>query len=263
MDEELWFEEEIFPADTTVGIVAKGIKSLDAQQLAEVIGQSELEHLTKGQRDTYAERFAAGLKAAVLAYEPLARRVVPGEAALPGAEFARGALYQIRLGMQYELPEAYLQAGCRFRKIWCRAYLGSHCPSAPRVLDMAPDHVYEGERRTVRVEAKPALKWNDVEASLGSVATDIQIGVISPATVAFELPDPHWEMTERQREIRGRYHFWLLLDMPEDCDPAGVWLTVLGEGDVYAPKVVAPLGPKQRARVALPPRTLADMAARG
>ncbi|WP_095044986.1 hypothetical protein [Candidatus Promineifilum breve] len=263
MDEELWFEEEIFPAAMTAADVAKGIQRLDPQQLAEATGRPELESLTKGQRDSYAERFAAGLKGRVLAYEPLARRVVPGQAALPGAEFARGALYQIRLGMQYKLLDSYVQAGCRFRKIWCRAYLGTNCPSAPRVLDMAPDHIYEGERRTVRVEAKPALKWNDVEASLGSAATDIQIGVISPATVAFELPDPHWEMTERQHEIRGRYHFWLLIDVPDDCDPTGVWLTVLGEGDVYAPKVVAPLGPKQRARVSLPPRTLADVLVRG
>ena len=263
MDEELWFEEEIVPAATTPADVAKGIKSLDPQQLAEITGQPELKNLTKGQRDSYAERFAAGLKGSVRAYKPLGRRVASDAAELPGAEFARGRLYQIRLGMEYELPESYVKAGCRFRKIWCRVFLSADGSAAPRVLDMAPDHVYEGERRTVRVEAKPALKWQGVEASLGSAATDIRIGVISPATVAFTLPDPHWEMTERENEIRGRYHFWLLLDVPEGCDPAEVRLAVMGEGDVYAPRVVAPLGPKQRARDRLQTRTLGEMLGEG
>ena len=116
----------------------------------------------------------------------------------------------------------------------------------------------------MRVEAKPALKWAEVEASLGSVATDVQLGVVSAATVAFAGRDerqPEWEMTEQKHEIRGRYHFWLLLDLPDTCRPEGVRLALLGEGDVRTPLGLAPMGPRSRTRDRQPVMTLARMLA--
>lgn len=262
MDEDLWFEEEIGPAEETLETLDKTIKGLAPEALAAAVGEPALNDLTKGQQAQYARAFAVGLRGSVLAARPLARPVSPGDTSLPGAAFARGDLYLVRLGVEYRLPERYLDAGCRFRKVWCRAYLSADGPPFPRVLDMAPDRVYQGGPRTVRVEAKPALKWAEVEASLGSVATDVQFGVVSAATVAFAGRDerqPEWEMTEQKHEIRGRYHFWLLLDLPDGCRPEGVRLALLGEGDVRTPLGLAPMGPRSRTRDRQPVMTLARM----
>lgn len=264
MGDNLWFKEDILPLAVSTDDLAKGLKALDPRQLAEATGQAAVTDMTKGQRADFAETFASGLRGTVLAQRPRARRIAVEEAGsmAAGAAFARGDLYLVRLGMEFELPEEYREARCRFAKAWCRAYISASGPDLPRVLDIAPDHLYEGGPRFVKVEVKPALKLNEVEASLGGVGTDIQIGRVSPATVGYLGGDeraPHWKMTEKEREIDGRYHFWLVLDVPRSCDPVRVRLALLGEADVRTPLNVTGLIPRDRARAEHQVTTLAKM----
>lgn len=268
MDEVLWFKEPIFPLASRAEALAEGLKGLDAGDLAEAMGDDALADMSKAQRAAYVEGFTGQLRGAVSAYQPRARRVATaGEAGAmaDSAALAQGDLYLVRLGVEFELeklPQPYQKARCRFAKVWCRAFVSSSCAPPPRVLDIAPDQVYEGGPRFVRVEAKPALAWGDVEASLGSAATDVQIGRIGPATVGFLGPDerePHWKVSEKERAIEGRYHFWLLLDAPPACDPASVRLGLLGEADVVASRMTLGLIPTSRVRSEAQVMTLARM----
>ena len=268
MDEELWFEEEILPLAAQAGALAAGLKALEPEELAEAMGEDTLAGMTKAQRAEYAEEFARDLRGTVLAYRPRARRLTAAEEAgamAPGVAFARGDLYLVRLGMEFELenlPEKYRKARCRFVKAWCRAYVSGRGPDLPRVLDIAPDQVYEGGPRFVRVEAKPALSWADAEASLGSVATDLQLGHVSPATVGYlgkDEREPHWKLSEKERAIEGRRHFWLLLETPPGYDPAAARLALLGEADVRSPLSILGLIPRSRARTDAQAMTLAEM----
>ena len=77
MDEDLWFKEEIGPAEETLETLDKTIKGLAPEALAAAVGEPALNDLTKGQQAQYARAFAVGLRGSVLAARPLARPVSP------------------------------------------------------------------------------------------------------------------------------------------------------------------------------------------
>lgn len=270
MDTGLWFEEDIAPAEGALQSEIEGLKGLDPAQLAATLAGEELETLPKGARAARIEAFVRQeLRDRIGVHQPVARRVTGGEAlpdpaaAVGGAvAFAQGAPYLVRLGVEFDLTETLQAKGYHYQKLWCRVKLRADYPPYPRLLDMAPDKLFRGGPRLVRVEAKPALTWAEAEASLGSVAGDVQLGVVTAAVLAFRTPDdrePYWEITERDEELRGQHHFWLLLDLPPGCDPAGVRLGVLGEGDLRGHFGRLPLGPKVRAWEQRPSKSLAAM----
>ena len=275
MDEELWFEEEIGPAESTLQAAAAGVKGLDAAAWARVADESaelgpllgSLEGLTKAQRAAAVEAYARErLKGIIRVFRPgvvalAAGATGTGSDALP---YARGDAYLVRLSVEFDLPEELKAARYRYKKVYCRAELTADDDAChPTVLEVYPDRLFQGGPRTVKVEFKPALTWHEVEAGLGSATTDVQVGVVAPATVGF-LGDhqraPYWEMTEQQQEIRGRYHFWFVLDLPTGCDLNGMRLGVLGEGDLRFHLGPFPMGPKRRQREGeMQPIRLADV----
>jgi len=274
MDEELWFEEEIGPAEEGVQGTLKGLKALDPAGLAAATGGAVTDGLSKGEREARIEAFVRReLRDKIAVTEPLAAPVTGGQAlpeaaAVGGAvAYARGAVYLVRLGVAFDLSKDLQKAGYRYQKLWCRVALRAEEPPYPRLLDMAPDKVFRGGPRLVRMEAKPALSWGGAEASLGSITGDVQLGVVMAAVLAFPgsesrpgepfVREPYWEISERDEELRGRYHFWLLLDVPPGGDPAGVRLSVLGEGDVRGRLGRLPLGPEVRAWERRPSKSLA------
>lgn len=275
MDEELWFEEEIGPAEGTVQATAAGVKGLDAAAWAKMADETaglgpllgSLEGLTKAQQAAAVEAYARErLKGIIRVFRPGIVALAPGATgrgsdALP---YARGDAYLVRLSVEFDLPEELRAARYRYKKVYCRSELtADDAACRPTVLEVYPNHVYQGKPRIVKVEFKPALTWHEVEAGLGSATTDVQVGVVAPATVGFlgdEQRKPYWEMTEQQQEIRGRYHFWFVLDLPAGCDLRGMWLGVLGEGDLRFHLGPFPMGPKRRQREGvMRPIRLADV----
>ena len=265
MDEELWFEEEIGPAERTLEATAAGVKGLDTTAWAEMADEAaelgpllaSLAGLTKAQQAAAVEKYAREeLKGIIRVFRPgvvaLAAGVTElGRDALP---YALGDAYLVRLGIEFDLPDALKAAQYRYKKVYCRAEVTADAACRPVVLEVYPDRVFDGRRRLVKVELKPALAWHEVEASLGSATADVQVGVVGPATVGFlghEQRAPYWEMTEKQEEISGRYHFWFVLDLPAGCDLSGVRLGVLGEGDLRFHLGPFPMGPKRRQREAM------------
>lgn len=270
MDTDLWFEEEIAPAEGALEDEIKGLKGLEPAALASATGGEAPVTLSKGERAARIEAFLRReMRGLIGVQQPLARRLTDG-ATLPDAAataggavaFAQGTPYLVRLGVEFDLTEKLQAAGYRYERLWCRASLRTEEPPYPRLLDMAPDKIFRGKSRPIRVEVKPALIWGEVEASLGSIAGDVQLGVVMAAVLAFRTPndrEPYWEITERDEALRGQHHFWLLLDLPPGCDPAGVRLGVLGEGNVRGHLGRLPLGPKVRAWERRPSKSLASL----
>jgi len=262
---EFWFEEEILPPGSSLGDVVDGLKALSPQALSDALGHESLAYLPKGERRdaAIAEYAHEDLRGRVRVNWPRARPATPGGA--PLADAGRGRPWLVRLGVEYELSAALERAKYRYKRAWCRVALAAEGAGAPRVLDVYPVRLYEGEPRTVNVRVEPSLKLSAVEAGLGSVGGDVPVGVVTPATLGFLGDDdraPYWEMSEQQRAIHGHYDFWFLLDLPPGGDPAAVWLSVLAEGDLRFHMVNVPLGPVHRRDDERPWVSLAEIAAR-
>lgn len=271
MSDEIWFEEEIFPAEANIQAIVEGAKALAPKSWAEIAAEKAAEltgmgpllstmagpllELPKARREQAIEgAVRKALRAIIRVHRPGMMRLKPdvkgkGGDALP---YARGDAYLVRLGVEFDLPDELKEAKYRYKKAYCRAFLTTDDPAcAPTVLEVYPDRLFEGEPRMVKVEFKPAITWEEVKADLGGATTDVQVGVVAPATVGFlgdEQRAPYWEMTEKQRELLGGYHFWFVLDVPKGCDLASIRLGLLGEGDLRFHMGPLAMGPKRRQR---------------
>lgn len=282
MDEELWFEEEIGPPDESVDALVETAKGLTPatglEKAAELAGlepalaalAGPLLDLPKARRAAaFEQAVRERLRGIIRAHKPAAIPLSPGmkfkgSDALP---YAQGTAYLVRLGVEFDLPPKLKEEHYYFRKAYCRAFLTADREAClPTVLEVYPDHLFEGGPRMVKVELKPTLKWSPVEVGLGSATADVQVGAVAPATVGFLGDDqraPYWEMTEKQKAILGRYHFWFVLDVPAGCDPAHIRLGLLGEGDLKFRLGPFPMGPRREERARRPEMTLAEVLARG
>lgn len=282
MDEELWFEEEIFPAEESVEALVEAAKALEPETWYEKAAElAELEpvlatlagpllELPKARRAAAVEQAVRErLRGIIRAHRPGAIALAPGlkakgSDALP---YARGTAYLVRLSVEFDLPPELKDANYYYRKVYCRATVTADREAClPAVLEVYPDRLFEGGPRMVKVELKPELTWNEVGGNLGGITTDVQVGAVAPATVGFLGDDqraPYWEMTEKQKAILGRYHFWFVLDVPAGCDPAHIRLGLLGEGDLKFRLGPFPMGPRREERARRQEITLGEVLAGG
>lgn len=257
MDDEIWFDEELLPPLELVEETARDLESLEEFHLGSADGV-----------DVVSSRLALGRLAARQYVEDTARGVVrvhmprwrpltaeeasglpTGLGDLEAGRLAHGKLCLVRLGMELDaLPEGR-EEGWTYTTAWCRAFLFSPGGDVqPRLLDIYPQRLYEGEPATVKVEVGLGLKAGPVEAKAGKASTDLHMGQVSPVTVGFlgeEERSPYWELRAGKRSILGLYHFWMIVEQPPGCGP--VRLKVLGAGDLQTRLFTIPVGPKVRA----------------
>lgn len=257
MNTEIWYEEELLPPAELAYNMAKSLQALDVETLAEEMGLDKTALMqNKGQT---VERFAhEKARGRLTIFRPRARPVTAEEVGdlsgsqgglLTPGKLAQGPLFLVRLGMELDIAPDGQKEGWGYRQAWCRAHLYSPSgTSQPRLLDIYPQRLYEGQPAVVKVEAKPALKVEKLlEASLGSVSTDLRLGQVTPVTLGFfgeEERKPYWELQEKEKPIRGVYHFWLLVEQPPGC--TGIHLAMLGEGDLRMKRFTIPVGPTER-----------------
>jgi hypothetical protein len=157
--------------------------------------------------------------------------------------------YQVRLSFEFDVDKAARDAGARFSYARCTARLWSAAGGAaqPRVYDLYPRDLYEGDPRTVKVEFGPEIKAADAGLSLGSLSTDISVGQVEPVVVAWkgdQEREPYWDLNPKNKMLLGLRNLWLLLQVPAECDGARLALRV--EGDVEARWGPIPVAPKER-----------------
>lgn len=231
MNADIWYEEELLPPAEMLTDITKSLPG------------EGLERLTNDQ-----------VKGVVRIHTPRARPVTPEEVGeLSGTQggilnpgrLAQGALFLMRLGLEFDVADhswSYTQA-------WCRANLFAFAGQIqPRLLDIYPQRLYEGQPKTVQVQAGPSLKAADkLEVSLGSINLDMHLGQVTPVTLGFLGEGerrPYWHLQERDKPIRGIYHFWLLVEQPAGCQD--ICMKMLGEGDLRTKRFTIPVGPKKR-----------------
>ncbi len=223
MMDEVWFEEELLP---TMGVVEAAVK---------------------GFRGATPENVQAEARGLVRADRPRWRRLEVNPEQLTSGVPA--VLYQVRLGFQFDIPEAARSSGSRFVYARCAAYLwpaGGNEPQ-PTIYDLYPRDLYEGGPRRVEVKFAPELKVADIGGSLGKVSADVSLGQVEPVVVGWPGEGeraPYWELRPLSKKLLGVRHLWLLVEVPQGC--SGVRLATLVEGDVETRFGPIPVGPKER-----------------
>ena len=162
---------------------------------------------------------------------------------------ASGSLYLARLGVEFDLLPEGRRSRWSYTVAWCRAYLFAPGSAVqPRLLDIYPQRLYEGQPRTVKAEVGLGLKAGPVEAEVSKVGTDLHVGQVTPVTVGFlgeGERSPYWELRPADKPILGVYHFWMIVEQPPGCGP--IRLSALGEGNLQTRLFNIAVGPKERA----------------
>ncbi len=256
--EEIWFEEEMLPPTSSVEEAAKDLEVQLTLGLpkGELGLDMEAVLAAKDRAATIEEQIWHRARGILRVHRPRWRLLTTDEAAaLPTSlgdirvgPLARGNLYLVRLGMEFDIAPEGKAAGWAYAVAWCRAYLFSPGSQIqPRVLDVYPQRLYEGDPTTVQVEVGLGLQAGPVEAEVARIGTDLHLGRVQPVMMGFlgeEERSPYWELRAAERPIIGIYHFWMIVEQPEGCGP--VRLAVLGEGDLQAHILRIPVGPKER-----------------
>jgi hypothetical protein len=258
MDADIWFEERLLPPEELVTDTAKGLASVTEGRLSEEKGLDLAALQQAADREAFLERYVEKKAQGILrVHRPLCRPLTARETAciptsqghLEAGSLAQGALYLVRLGMEFDVRPERREAGWAYNVAWCRAYLFSPgSREQPRVLDIYPQHLYEGEPSSVKVEVGLGLKAAPVEVKVGSISADLHIGQVTPATTGFfgrEEREPYWELRAKTKPILGIYHCWMIVERPAGCGP--VHLAAFGEGDLQTRLFTIPVGPKERA----------------
>lgn len=167
-----------------------------------------------------------------------------GIIAAPNAQY-----YLVRLGFEMDLDADARRAGSRFSFVRLTARLSGAAEgdALPRVYDLYPKDLYEGEPRVVKVEFGPEIKVGEVGGSLGKISTDIQIGTVSPAIVAYKGRaecEPRWELTPKQKELIGIRNSWLIVELPAQCRDAELRVRV--EADIETKWGPIPVASRER-----------------
>lgn len=210
MDWNEW--EALTPTEKAIQDVAKTYRST-----SKGVTQNEVEESARG---------------AVRTHKPDVQRLTDLSKIIaePNAQY-----FSVRLGFEFELDPESRKAGARYSFVRFTAFLRSveRVDVAPRVYDLFPKDLYEGEPRMVKVEFGPEISVSEASASLGNVSTDIQVGTVSPAIVAYKgrfEREPRWELTPKQKELIGMRNTWLIVEVPNKCK--GARLSARVEADI-------------------------------
>jgi len=258
VNEDIWFEEPLLPPQELVAETAKGLADLADLRLSEEKGLDLATLRQATDKEVFLEQYVEEKAQGVLrVHHPRCRpltaeeaaRIPSGLSSLQAGSPAKGKLYLVRLGMEFDVPPQGREAGWAYTAAWQRAYLFSPASQEqPCVLDIYPQHLYEGEPSSVKVEVGLGLKAGPVEVEVGSISTDLHLGQVTPVTTGFfgrEEREPYWEMRAKAKPILGIYHCWMIVERPAGCGP--VRLAAFGEGDLQTRLFSIPVGPKERA----------------
>jgi hypothetical protein len=208
-----------------------------------------IEYVTTRAFRTVVERAAAtreiehDVRAQVRVHKPRWLRIQDTSAFATSGSAAN--YFQVRLGFEFDLAEEARRAGACFVLARCEAFLWG-IGASPRVYDLFPRDLYEGESRVVSVELGPELKVGEVSGSLGKISTDLRIGQIEPVIVGWfgaGEREPRWELRPREKTLIGIRNVWLWIEVPRECQRAR--LAVRVSGDVQTRFGPIPVGLKE------------------
>lgn len=260
MTGKIWYEEVLLPPKELAEETVKGLVLCEAE--GECVLRSEkaldfdaLEAAPDKAKfiGRFVEKNAQGiLRVQEPRWRPLTHEEVAGLPTGMGdihaGNLAQGALYLVRLGMEFDVPPESKEAGWHYRDAWCRVHLFNPAGGVqPRVLDIFPKRIYEGSPTTVKVGVGLGLSAGPLDAKVAEVTTDLHVGLVTPVTLGFfgeEERAPYWELRSKGFPILGSYDFWMIVERPAGCSQAR--LVVLGDGNLRSSLFTIPVGPEVR-----------------
>jgi len=229
MSNEIWYEEDLTPTETTVLALAKAttrsIESVQAQVDTEARGKVSI-NTPDWERVKDTSNLLTSNRA---------------------ADF-----YRVRLGFQFELAQTAREAHAQFVYALCAAELRSaaHSSEQPRVYELYPrDYYDETKPPTATFELGPEVSVDNVGgASLGKISGEVRLGQLEPVVVGYpgkQEREPRWELRPQTKTLIGVRYLWLWLQVPHACQ--GARLAVRAEGDIQSRLGRVAIGPKERA----------------
>jgi len=228
---DIWFEEELVPAEATIEHTVKSIAENKQASVEEVDKQirSSARSILRVDKPRWGE-----LK------DDSAKLLSSGKPV---------GFYLVRLGFQFDVPQQIRDQGAHFVYARCSAILWAASAGQPQptVYEVIPHDLYEGQPRQVKVEIGPGIKLSGVGVSLGKASTDFAVGFVEPVVVGWTGKDerePYWDLRPKSKALLGVHHLWLVVEVPTGCN--AVRLAARVEGDLQAYFGVIPVGPRVR-----------------
>jgi hypothetical protein len=224
---KIWFEEELLPSEANVSEMFKSTK------------------LTEFQADP--EKVKTTARGIVRMQEPVWGTLNDTEYKfLQSGEVSR--YYLVRLTCEFDIPKQARDQGTFFRFARCQSYLSSDTGDQPypRVYDVFPRDLYEGEQQKIGVRLNPTIKLEPIELSIGDIGADFAVGVIEPIVVGFlgeDAREPSWEIEPQGKPLLGIRNFWLVITVPQGCN--GIYLAAKVEGELQTRWGAIYVGPRE------------------
>jgi hypothetical protein len=154
-----------------------------------------------------------------------------------------GTLWRVSLHFEF----APLSKELRFVFALCEAYLErlQDDDMEPKVYELYPGHLYEDETQMASLKFDPGIKVAGVEASIGEINAEMNVGRVARVTSGFRGQDgrnPHWRLRPKKYALVGMRDFFLAVEQPAKC--TGIVLRVRAEGTIQTYWGPIAVGPK-------------------
>lgn len=216
--EDVWLEDELFPAEAHREEVVKSIQTLGLNKTAEQI-QVGIVRIGKPRGVLLDEKYKL----------PVSQK---------GSKF-----FLIRLAFEFDIHPSFDDKEANFSSARCETELwpandGGPQPTAYAVL---PDRLDEGGPTKVNVKINPSLKLEKVEASAGEVSFDLSVGMAQPVIVGWKGDGeraPYWRLIPKSKKLIGEQNFWIVAELPPGA--GGVAVSARASAQVEVPRYNLP-----------------------
>ncbi len=210
--EDLWFEEELVPIESTIEEVVKS---------------------TPSQRNQINQQARSEMRGILRVNRPRWRQLSKEERDSLLKSGTKADFYLVRLGFQFDIVEKSRKHGVTFVEARCFARLYPAQPGQPQptVYEVIPRDHYEGKHCLMGVKISPTIQLGVIQAEIGEVSKDISVGYVEPEIVGWSGDNeckPYWELQPQSQNLKGERHLWLIVEAPLGC--RGVQLAAKAEG---------------------------------
>lgn len=236
---DIWYEDVLLPEDNAGAVVSKPIDSEEFSLPG-----------------SFAEQQTEALNGIVRVHQPR-WRLLSAEETKGSAVQAGSRLVAVRLAFEFDLQDAAKRDGVRFVAAKCESWLwaASANHTQPAVYDIVPRQLNGTKPQMVKLQFEPQIKVTDVaEVSLGSISTDLAVGVIQPTCVGYlgrESREPYWTIDPQDEALLGLRTFWMVVEMPPGCEAIRVSARAQADARRHLGHVI-PLRGRHTTRESLP-----------
>lgn len=230
--EDLWFEEELEPTETSIEDVVKSMPSMDRNVKSQIKSQS---------------------RGILRVSQPRWLQLKKEENSFLISSTKDVNYYLVRLGFEFDINPEADKNGVRFVEARCSARLYPPQPhqAQPTVYEVIPRDYYEDlsskdQKSTIGIKLSPTIQLGPIQMSFGELSKDIFLGKVEPDITGWAGDnecEPYWELRPKSGDLKGQKHLWLIVEVPLDIK--GILLAVQVQGTLQSQIFgFLPIGPR-------------------